>query len=185
VITVEQAQAALALLLPGFLALKIFAARGGESRRTDLEWTLWSLLVAALIGATLDLFGWPAALRVRLVPSLALGLLGGVGAVIVWKIWGLIHPASEVALDKRAWDHVFRNPHWVLLTLKDGDSLLGWPKVIADSKDTDDLDIYLERCEWVLADGTRQPLVNTKGMLVPRSEITRIQVLEPGEAIKS
>lgn len=178
-ITAEQVKDTLAFLVPGFLALKIFALRGGISRRTDFEWTVWSILVAALIGVVLDLFRLPAA--ERFLPSLVVATAGGLLAIVVWAAWSRIHPQAKVDLSPRAWDQVFREPNWVLITLRTGESVLGWPKVVAESKDTDDLDIYIERCEWVRDDGARE-IVSAKGLLIPRSEITRLQILEGVQA---
>lgn len=175
-ITAEQVQATLAYLVPGFVALKLFAVRGGVSRRTDFEWTLWSVLVAALIGLVLD---WLAVAEgIRLLPSLLLAVVGGLLAILAWDWWVDRHPRTQADESPRAWDFVFREPEWVLITMKSGESVLGWPRVVAESRDTDDLDIYIERCEWVHDDGTREPLMNARGLLIPRSEISRLQILE-------
>jgi hypothetical protein len=50
-ISSDQVEATLAFLIPGFVALKIFYLVGQRTKRADWEWTLWSLLVSAPIGA--------------------------------------------------------------------------------------------------------------------------------------
>jgi len=87
VITGDQLETILAFVLPGFIALKIFAKRGGEARRTDLEWTLWSVLVAYVIGVALDLAGLGRESSERFVPSLLMGAAVGGGGVLAWWLW--------------------------------------------------------------------------------------------------
>jgi hypothetical protein len=48
-ITAEQVADTLALLIPGFVALKIFYWFGQRTKRADWEWVLWSVLVSAPI----------------------------------------------------------------------------------------------------------------------------------------
>jgi uncharacterized protein DUF6338 len=63
-ITAEGVADTLRLLIPGFVALKLFYLFGLKTKRSDLEWTLWSVLVAAPLAATANwianLIGQPA-----------------------------------------------------------------------------------------------------------------------------
>jgi len=79
----------LLLLAPGFLALKIFAWRGFQIRRTDLEWTMWSLLVAGVINGVLTFFGLPSAAVV--VSSFAAAIAIGFGGGALWTWWARRH----------------------------------------------------------------------------------------------
>ena len=49
-ISAVQVADTLALLVPGFVALKIFYWFGQRTKRADWEWALWSILIAAPIG---------------------------------------------------------------------------------------------------------------------------------------
>jgi hypothetical protein len=166
----------LLLLAPGFLTLKIFAWRGFHLRRTDFEWTVWSLLVAGLINGALNLTGWPekAIFLGSLVFAVALGLgLGG-----AWKWWAAGHEHALAPVATRAWDVVLlERSRWIQIRLRDGSRIFGRTRTVAESASTDDLDIYLTECKWLLKDGTRIPMPGVEGVLIPRSDITRLQVL--------
>jgi Family of unknown function (DUF6338) len=49
ILTAEQVVTAISFLIPGFIALKILYFFGFRSRRSDLEWAVWSLLGSAAI----------------------------------------------------------------------------------------------------------------------------------------
>lgn len=48
-ITADQVVDTLRLLIPGFVALKVFYVFGQRTKRADWEWTLWSVLLSAPI----------------------------------------------------------------------------------------------------------------------------------------
>jgi len=167
----------LLLLAPGFLALKIFAWRGFRARRTDLEWTMWSLLVAGVINGTLVFTGWPQ--PALLVASLLFAVALGIGLAGLWEWWAAHHEHALAPVTARAWDAVLlERSRWIQVRLKDGATVRGRTRTVAESATTDDLDLYLTQCEWVLRDGTRKPMTGVEGLLVPRSDITRLQVLQ-------
>lgn len=49
ILTAEEVVAAISYLIPGFIALKIFYVFAFRSKRSDLEWAVWSLLGSAAI----------------------------------------------------------------------------------------------------------------------------------------
>jgi Family of unknown function (DUF6338) len=61
-LTSDQVVAAITYLIPGFIALKILYVFGFRSKRSDIEWALWSLLaslaLAPLITELGKAFGW-------------------------------------------------------------------------------------------------------------------------------
>ena len=78
----------------------------------------------------------------------------------------------------RAWDRVLLpRSRWIQVRLRDGVTVRGRTRTVAESADTNDLDLYLTECEWVYRDGTRRAMTGVEGLLVPRVEITRLQVL--------
>jgi hypothetical protein len=167
----------LLLLVPGFLALKIFAWRGFRARRTDLEWTLWSLLVAGVINASLTFTGWPQ--PAMFFASILFAVALGIGFAGLWEWWAAGHEHALAPVTARAWDAVLlERSRWVQVRLADGVTVRGRTRTVAESATTDDLDLYLTECEWVLKDGTRTPMTGVEGLLVRRSDIARLQVLE-------
>jgi len=59
------------VLAPGFVALKIFQHFGTQRKRSEWEWTVWSIIVGAVIALTV------AALRVDLFTNDVIAELGG------------------------------------------------------------------------------------------------------------
>lgn len=167
----------LLLLVPGFLALKIFAWRGFQLRRTDLEWSMWSLLVAGIISGILVWAKWPA--DRMFVGSILVAVLIGLGLALFWGWWVARHEHALAPVAIRAWDVVLlERSRWVQVKLRDDSKIFGRTRTVAESAATDDLDIYITECEWLLKDGTRVPMPNVEGILVQRSEIARLQVLK-------
>ena len=70
-IDAQQVADTLRLLIPGFVALKVFYWFGQRTKRADWEWALWSVLVAAPIAAAANwlagLFGSPSSSLTKLV----------------------------------------------------------------------------------------------------------------------
>jgi hypothetical protein len=174
----------LLLLVPGFLTLKIFAWRGFRLRRTDLEWTMWSLLVAGIINGALTWAQWPA--PAIFVGSLIFAVALGFGLAGAWEWWAAKHEHALAPVAMRAWDVVLlERSRWVQVRLKDGSRVFGRTRTVAESADTDDLDLYLTQCKWLLKDGTRVPMKGVDGVLIPRSDITLLQILGASKDGKS
>jgi hypothetical protein len=172
-ITADQAAATILLLVPGFLALKVFARYGLRSRWSDLEWVLWSLVAAGVIGAATDFAGLMGGIRVAV--SLALGALLGVVLAAGWRRWVRGRPEREYAVQARAWP-VLAGADWVLLELPGQRRLVGHPSIVTDPADSDELDLYLSEPAWVGEDGSYDD-AGVEGMWIPASSIIYAQVL--------
>ena len=174
-ISATDAEATLKFLVPGFLALKVFYSWGLSWRRTDFEWTVWSLLVSALLAVFMNRLSLNDDQRFLLSIAAALGF--GLVLVLVWQAWRLVSPKAGVSLRAQAWDFVFDRPMWVQLRLVDGAVVFGFVAIVSQSAQTDDVDLYLSEPAWVDAEtGNRTPM-GVEGVLIARSQISLVQVL--------
>jgi hypothetical protein len=169
-------------VLPGFVALKIFYVLGLRRRRSDLEWTLWSVLAAAPLGAAAMTL-WPATGQehVRIAIALALGAALGLLLVGLWHAAVRRWPDLILHTSARAWDSVLPQAQWVQVWTNDGKVISGAPRVIAISSETDTLDLYLEQPAWVNPEtGDLIEMTGVAGYLVPADSIAHVQVLSGG-----
>lgn len=96
---VAEARDVILALAPGFLALKVFQLLGTQRKRSEWEWTAWSVLAAALI-SVLPLHYWA-----QLGVGLGLGLMLAV-------LYRNLHKLPRIGLwavqnlENSAWDHV-------------------------------------------------------------------------------
>jgi hypothetical protein len=179
-VSLADLEGALRLVVPGFVALKVFSLLALRSRRTDLELTLWSLLVAVFIDATVSHFS-PSDDLIRLVEACALGGVLGIGSALGWRALSGRFRSLRATLSRSAWDAVLAQPQWVQIWLNDGHVIFGHPTVIANSAETDDLDVYVEDPQWVDATtGARSPMAGVAGVYLPATSISFVQLQGPG-----
>src|SRR5450759_3293784 len=104
-VSATDVEATLRYIVPGFVALKVFYLLGLKTRRTDLEWTLWSLLAAALIDAAIGVLN-PADSNRRLLIAVAAAVAAGVVLGIAWREVVKRWPARGMEASRRAWDAI-------------------------------------------------------------------------------
>ena len=112
--------------MPGFLALKVFYVFGLRTRRTDLEWTLWSLLAAAVIDAAVGavIFVAPAIVAVpRLVLALIIAIAAGFSLAGGWYLIGRVWPVARQRASRMAWDAILPHPQYVQIWMTDGNAI--------------------------------------------------------------
>jgi hypothetical protein len=74
---------------PGFVGLKTFYVFGLRTRRTDIEWAVWSILLSVILYSTVG--SWLSSLHVDLSSATgrltltAAGLAGGLGLAWIWN----------------------------------------------------------------------------------------------------
>jgi hypothetical protein len=178
-ITAEQAADTLRLLIPGFVALKVFYVLGLRTRRSDLEWALWSLLVAALLDGIANwLIGYvPGLAGSSFVLSLLLGVALAAGGAAAWSSAVSKTPALRARSSRMAWDAVLPDPHWVQVYTTDATVISGKVRYVADPTETDELDLYITEPAWVDAAGNVVEMSGVDGVLIGRDAISLIQVM--------
>jgi hypothetical protein len=116
-----------------------------------------------------------ARLGAALVGAVGLGLV----ATLLWRLLGKVWPRWRVEASATAWDAVLVGGLWVNVWTEWGDVILGTPRDVALSAETDSLDLYLEDPQWVEPDGRRLPKPGTAGLLIARDQIRMIEILKP------
>lgn len=171
-------------LVPGFIALKAFYIVGFQTRRTDLELTLWSLVVAAFINAVFGVVAPDIEASRRVIVEMLAGLALGLLAALAWLELVKRRPnvQSSVVITSRAWDDVFAltPTRWMQIWLTDGRVVMGWPGDVAIAQLSDSLDLYLREPQWVdPVTGARTPMTGVEGLLILESSISFVQVESP------
>lgn len=180
-LTATDVEATLRYVVPGFIALKVFYLFGLRTRRTDLEWTLWSILAAAAIDTAAGLLN-PSDATKRLLIAVALALAAGVVGALLWRLLVRQWPVLGIGAARRAWDAILPLPQWLQIWTKSDTLIFGRARVVASSVEADQLDIYVEEPQWVnIATGERLPMNGVAGLLIAESEVRMIQVLDGKE----
>jgi hypothetical protein len=178
-ITAQQFADTLRLLLPGFVAAKTFYALGLQTKRSDAQWVLWSILAAApvaYLGDFLVPLPGAASLVVQVPLAVALGAWLAVGWLLLSRRWPWLLADQAI----RAWDELFTGPsRWIEVTLKNGvGTYLGYAGAAASSVVTDDLDLLLLKPALV-QDSQAVDLPGVESILVRREDIALIVVHAP------
>lgn len=168
--TADQLREAAFLLAPGFLTLKLFQLLGADRKRSEWEWTVWSVLVSLVIDlVTHDPVG-------KVVVAGALGF----GAVVVWRS-PLADPARPRLMNS-AWDYTLdsaaRAHHVVEVTVKDGPVYFGRLKRFAREETGAALWLYLTKVRRRTKDGsTWTRLSRTEGVLLHGASVRELRVV--------
>lgn len=164
------------LLAPGFLTLKLFQHFGAQRKRSEWEWTVWSVLVSLAIDVgTKD----PAA-------KLVVALLVGFGLVLLWRFVGRQSYRVTGMLRRKlvdsAWDHVLdeacRNHLSIEVATDDDRRFFGVLQTFAREEKEAEPWLYLTDVkEASLSDDDWEPLVRTEGVLLHRDHVRRLRVV--------
>ena len=174
--SLAEVRGALEYVVPGFVALKIFYVLALRTRRSDFEWTLLSVAVAALLNFPIEHRFGVSDPSYRAVDATIIGAVTAVALSTIWRAWG--DQRWGHYFRRQAWDQAFSRGRWVAVWLKDGPIVLGWTKTVAESADTDDPDLYLVETSLVdRATNEETSLPTVRGMWIASSEIQLIQVL--------
>lgn len=178
-------------LAPGFFALKLFYVLGAQRRRSEWEWTTWSVLVSIpinLVAAWMATgsFGLGKPDLVEIENRFAVASLLGLLAVLVWHLlWRSIKP---IAVDLRrligtsAWDEtlddVDRHRRAVEVVLDDGARYQG--TVTYAGREDNEVEGWLYLTHPKVYDvGTKKfrPPRGTAGYLIHTDHIKRLRVM--------
>lgn len=176
-VTAAQVADTLALAIPGFVLMKVFYLLGFQTKRSDAQWVIWSILATApLVGLTNALLRGGSDWRVFPL-ELFIALAAGGSLAVMWRGLARLAPSLQGEMTIGAWDNVVATRRWLLVELKDGRRFKGWPKYVARSVDTDDVDLFIADPAVVVGD-TYIALDSVEGILLKRSDITMITALK-------
>jgi hypothetical protein len=194
-----QIRDAAVLLIPGFLALKLFYLFGAQRPRSQWEWTTWSVLVSFPIDWSVRALGPNAAAWLHVEPAtvdVVLRLVAAIGlAAAAVLVWGLIR-ASDVtwlvrlrrSVTDSAWDEVLDNAHrkkrWleVQAVRSGGDTRYrGWLDTAGREDAQAEPWVYLRKVtRQAESGGAWTELAGTHGVLIHRDQIRSIRIFEQG-----
>jgi hypothetical protein len=153
----------LLLLLPGFVAVQVFNWVSHKRRLSDFETLLWMLISSfALLAPTATIWHElddtvpslgrlvkdPTTLPMRVAGVLyGLAVLGGWLAGYLDRSRILEQVLLEIGVDLTrrydAWHLAFRDAYYVIVYLKSGAMIYGWPKMNTTSREWDVAEVYL------------------------------------------
>jgi hypothetical protein len=193
--SVRDVSAAITFLLPGFLAVSLFEVTNPSLARDrlPLQWTMWSLATSLLLySAAYGLyswFDWPRApldyefFVPRILGSIAIGwtlgwLAGserGRGLTRRLKLfiraWVWVEVMSE-AVTVSVGGRTRKEARWVVIHLKDGTRLYGYPRRYTDDRREEVRELYItEPHRYDAEEGRFLPIPDSAGLLVSTSEI--------------
>jgi hypothetical protein len=175
-VTAADVQATVEYLVPGFIGLKLFYVAGLRTRRSDFGWTVLSIAASAILNWAVTTYLAVADPGSRVVVATVVGVLAALVGAFVWRRY--LAPRWRHLFDRQVWDDVFDRARWVQIWIKDGPIVIGAPRRVSESADTDDQDLYVRNPSWVdKTSGERTPLRDVHGFWIAASEIRFMQFL--------
>jgi hypothetical protein len=194
--TAASIAAAIAFLVPGFLAISTFEAFSPTIARdrSQWHWTMWSLTVSLILAAGLSgvykELEWP---RNAKDPEFYLGLftvavLGGIlaGWLSRWELVRRLAKNLGLLQPRWIWFETLREPdRYVTVHLLDGSVIYGYPSKFTDDSREDVREVYLTEAQMLIKGESGQEdrwekFPSTDGVLIesPRIRFIRLMAAE-------
>jgi hypothetical protein len=196
------------ILAPGFVALKIFQHFGTQRKRSEWEWTVWSIIVGAVIAvivaavpidflandATVDLGGGISFGTSGVLERFTVAVVVGFAFVALWRAANMRGIPALGRLTRRltnsAWDHVLdeaaaqRFGLEVVMDVGDATDdvrFYGSIGTFAHERDEAEPWVYVQCVEaWDAAKSAYAQIPNTDGVLIHRNQIKWMRVTRAG-----
>lgn len=187
----------LTFLLPGFLSAWIFYGLTSHPKPTQFERTVEALVFTFVIHAVtqtvrviLEMIGpyWSAGPwneTGQLIISVVLAVLLGLALATavnkdLFHAWLRKKGFTSRTSHPSEWFCVLdRNPAFVVLQLKDGRRLIGWPKEWPVSPSSGQF--YIQMPAWILEDGGTSDLPELDGILIHATDVQWVEVFPQEE----
>lgn len=177
------------LLLPGFLAAWIFYGLTAHKRESPFERTIQALIFTAIVQVPTGVIHtvWPKWLPLW-TPTVQLGwsLLFAtmLGLFLAWcannnwfhKQFYKFGFTTRTSYPSEWYSTLNTEKRYIILHLKDGRRLYGWPYEWPDHCDSGHF--VLMQAEWILDDNTCAPLYAVERFLIPSNDVAWIEFLK-------
>ena len=190
-VAVQDLSAAISLLLPGFIFVRLFdlANRSTRRDRPDLQSVMLSLVISLCIYALVrPIYGVLNLPRQPLDPEFYVGLF--LSALILGyfsgRLLGLdvarnLMLLSGILIPPRSWVQALSSNKWVVVHLTDGTVLYGSPLEYSDSPSDTNRVLFLAEPQ-ILSDSpdgaTYEPLSDALGILLETNRISFIEIVD-------
>jgi len=190
----------LLLLLPGFVSVQVFNWVSHKRHLSDFETLLWILIASfALLAPTMavwhqiddrhaslaDVVRNPSQLPLRVAGfmyllAIPLGWLVGLvdrHDVLEKRLWNILK-FIQVDLKRRhdVWHLVFRDAYYVIVHLKTGDVMWGWPEINTTTREGGACELYLTGVrDWSEATGEWIGREGMEGVWIDAPSISQIE----------
>jgi hypothetical protein len=186
----------LIFLLPGFLAAWVFYGLTSHPKPGQFERVVQALIFTFIIRVLLTPIEAMATYLGRAAPIAEWNELAGsmLLALALGASLAYLTNTDRVHKKLRAWGFTTRTSHpsewfcvfsekvaFVVLHLKDGRRLYGWPKEWPIQPDRGEF--YIMLASWVLEDGSQVDLTDVDGMLIPAKDVKWVEFIRPLEQI--
>ena len=187
--------ATILLLLPGYVAVRLFFWRSHWRAQSDVKLVLWSLGSAFLLLAPVsalwhELWDGPAFTQILRQPSdfpawMPVALFAAapvLGSVAGWveDSGALQAAAARVGIDLRrredVWWVIFSEPRWCIAHLTDGTVIFGWPTAFSRDRREEATELYLTEIAVRGSDDAWDDISDVHGMWVEAEKIQRLYV---------
>ncbi len=180
--------------LPGFITASIFYTLTAHPKMTEFERVVQALIFTVLLKALLlplqsmflllgryvTLGKWTPDVELVWMIVLAIPL----GLVFAWFAntdkghhWARSYGLTSRTSYPSEWYAAFirDGQRWIILHMKEGRRLYGWPEEWPDQADKGHF--VIDQPEWVMDDGSRIPIYQTNRFLIPVNEVERVEFL--------
>ncbi len=180
--------------LPGFITAAIFYALTAHPKTTEFERVIQALIFTVVLKALLLPIRWIFLLVGKLVaigqwtPDADLAwmtlLAFPLGMLFAWfantdkgHTWARAHGLTTRTSYPSEWYGAFTRSgqRWIILHMKEGRRLYGWPEEWPDQADKGHF--VIDQPEWVLDDGSQIPVHQTSRFLIASCEVERVEFL--------
>lgn len=183
--TTEEISALLALVVPGWVFLRVATAllppREGQLGEITVASVVASLPLTFAARLLLESRGIIVVGDTLAVVAMAIGAISAlaVGAALRVRRLRLLLARLTQMSTRRIWVSLLdRHTYYVQVTLDSGRVLFGWTAMFSNDPTATAPDLYLREVATVAKDGRRDDLPNTAGVFVPAAHVRTIQFLE-------
>lgn len=171
----------LSFLLPGFVAAWVFYGLTAHPKASSFERVVQALIFTAIVQAIVNSFGEAVVGQLQ-AWSIAVAVL--VGVVFAWfsnRCW-LHQILQALGITKRTsfpseWFSAFnKDKRWVVLHLKGGRRLYGWPEEWPDQSESGHF--VIDQPSWLLDDGQIATLHTVERLLIGATDVEMVEFLK-------